>query len=115
MNEGGPCFTKSSAKLANTSSELRRRATVIARNWRLNSSMTVSIFKWPAIYRTVGDEIIGPHVVRVLWPQPDEGAVVEPQPSTFRLSGRYLEPFTPPDALHPLGVDAPALGARNAL
>jgi len=54
--------------------------------------MTVSIFKWPAIYRTVGDEIIGPQVVRVLWPQPDEGAVVEPQPSTFRLSGRTLSP-----------------------
>ncbi len=70
-------------------------------------------FKRSPVHRAVGDEIVGPHVVRVLWPQPDAGAVVEPQPPAFRLSGRYFEPLTPPDALYPLGVDPPAFGSQQ--
>jgi hypothetical protein len=47
-------------------------------------------------------------VVWIPGPQPNAGAVVEPQPPAFRLSGRYFQPLTPPYALHPLGIDPPA-------
>ena len=49
----------------------------------------------------------------VLRPQPDAGAVGEPQPPAFRLFSRYFEPLTPPDTLHPLGIDPPTLGAQQ--
>jgi hypothetical protein len=48
-----------------------------------------------------------------LRPQPDARAIVEPQPSTFWLLGRYFKPLTPPDALHPLGNEPPACGAQQ--
>src|SRR5580698_1924739 len=49
-------------------------------------------FERSPIDGAVGHEIVSPHVIRVLWPQPDTRAIVEPQPSAFRLFGRYLSP-----------------------
>jgi hypothetical protein len=54
-------------------------------------------------------------VVRVLWPQANTRTVVEPQPPAFRLFGRYFQPLTPPDALHPFGIDPPASTRSSAV
>jgi len=60
------------------------------------------------IMGAVLDEVVGPDVVAVLRPKPDARSVSEPEPPPLRLSGRHLEPFTPPDPLDPLVVDEPA-------
>ena len=52
-------------------------------------------------------------MIGVLRPQPDTRTIVEPQPSAFRLFGRYFKPFTLPDALHPLAINPPACGAQQ--
>ena len=52
-------------------------------------------FEWSSIDSAVGHEIIRPHVVRVLWPEPYARTVIEPQPSAFRLFGRNFKPLTP--------------------
>jgi hypothetical protein len=54
------------------------------------------------------DEVIGPHMIGALRPQPDAGAVVEPQAAALRLPRRHLQPLLPPDALDALVVGAPA-------
>ena len=70
-------------------------------------------FERSPIDGAVGHEIVSPHVIRVLWPQPDTRAIVEPQPSAFRLFGRYFKPFTLPDAQHPFAINPPACGAQQ--
>jgi hypothetical protein len=47
-------------------------------------------------------------MVRVLRPQPDARAVVEPEPALLRLLPRHFQPLPPPDPLHPLAVHPPA-------
>lgn len=54
------------------------------------------------------DEVVAPHVVGALGPQPHAGAVVQPEPPARPLPPGNLEPLLPPDALHPLVVDPPA-------
>jgi hypothetical protein len=65
---------------------------------------------------TVLDEVIGPDVIRPLRPQPDGGAVVQPQTAALRLPRRHLQLLLPPDpaALDALVVGAPAR-TRTAL
>jgi hypothetical protein len=70
-------------------------------------------FQWSPLNCAISDEIVGPHVIGILRPQADTGPVIEPQSAPFRLSRRYFQPLTPPDALHPLGIDPPALRARQ--
>src|SRR5215470_13711884 len=80
MCSGTPrCFI-TSAKLSITSYLPKRRATRIARHSRLNSSSKVSRRR----------------------PQPHTRAVVEPQPPARPLLLRHLQPFPPPDPLHPV-------------
>jgi hypothetical protein len=50
------------------------------------------------------DEIIGPDVVGSLWPEPDAGAVIEPETALLWLFPRDFEPLAPPDPLDPLVV-----------
>ena len=59
------------------------------------------------------DEVVGPDVVRPLRPEPDTGAVGQPQPPAPWLARRHFEPLAPPDALDPLGVHHPALGPQQ--
>jgi hypothetical protein len=59
------------------------------------------------------DEVVGPDVIAVLGPEPDAGAVVEPEASTLRLPGRNLQPLASPDPLDPLVVDQPAGPAQQ--
>ena len=54
----------------------------------------------PAIVRARLHEIVAPHVIGVLGPQPDAAFVVEPQSSPRLVLGRNFQTFTPPDALH---------------
>ena len=50
----------------------------------------------PSVVGAVLDEVVGPDVVAVLRPQPDAGAVVEPEPAPLRLL--LAEPSAPPAA-----------------
>ena len=54
-------------------------------------------------------------MVRVLGPQPEAGAVRQPEPAPLGLLLRDLEPLAPPDPLHPLVVDHPARGRAQQL
>ena len=60
------------------------------------------------IVGAVFDEVVGPDVIAVLGPEPDTGAVVQPQSAPLRLPGWNLQPLASPDSLHPLVIDEPA-------
>jgi hypothetical protein len=63
------------------------------------------------LLRTMGavlDKVVGPDVVRAFGPQAEARSIRQPEPATLGLLGRNLQPFTPPDPLHPLVVDHPA-------
>ena len=67
-----------------------------------------------AVMRTILDEVVGPHVIAVLGPEPDARAVVEPRAATLRLLGRHLQPLAPPDPLIlSLSKDRRALRSRS--
>lgn len=56
----------------------------------------------------IRNEVIRPDMVGPLRPQPQSGAVIEPQPPPLGLFLWDLQPLTPPDPLDPLLVDQPA-------
>ena len=58
-------------------------------------------------------EVVGPHVILVQWPEPDARAIVEPQPTPFRLPSGHFQPLLPPDTLHTLVVHLPALDTQQ--
>ncbi len=66
-----------------------------------------------AIVRTVHDEVVAPHMAGILRPEPNAGTVVKPQTHSLWLSLRYLEPFTSPYQLDPLGIEHPAFVAQQ--
>src|SRR5208282_3515512 len=53
-------------------------------------------------------KIVGPDMVAALRPQPDAGAVIQPQTATWLLFPGYFQPLTTPDALDPVGTHIPA-------
>jgi hypothetical protein len=59
------------------------------------------------------DEVVGPDVIAVLGPEPDAGAVVQPEPTALRLLLGNLQPLASPDPLDPLVVDQPASPAQQ--
>ena len=59
------------------------------------------------------DEVVGPHVIAVLGPELDAGAVVQPETTALRLPGGHLQPLASPDPLDPLVVDEPAGPAQQ--
>jgi len=61
-----------------------------------------------AIMGAILDEVVGPYVIGILWPQPDAGPVRQPQSPPFRLLTGYFEPLAPPDPLHPAIAHRPA-------
>jgi hypothetical protein len=65
------------------------------------------------IVGSVLDEVVGPDVIAVLGPEPNAGAVVQPEAAALRLPSRNLEPLASPDPLHPLVVDEPAGAAQQ--
>jgi hypothetical protein len=53
-------------------------------------------------------------VIAVLGPEPDAGALVEPETAPLRPLGRHLEPLTPPDPFDALGVhDPPSIAQQG--
>ena len=66
-----------------------------------------------AIVDAVLNQVIGPDVIAVLGPEPEAGAVVQPEPATLRLPGRHLQPLASPDPLHPLVIHEPAGPAQQ--
>ena len=65
------------------------------------------------IMRAILDEIIGSDMPLVHWSDPNAGAVTQPETATFRLFHRHFQPFTPPDAIHPLLVHMPAIPSQQ--
>ena len=63
---------------------------------------------FPSVVRAILDEVVGPHVIAMLGPQPDARAVRQPQPAALGLFGGNLQPLSPPDPLDALVVDDPA-------
>ena len=61
------------------------------------------------------DKVVGPDVIGALGPQPDAGAVRQPEPAALGLLFGDLQPLTPPDPLHPLVVHHPAGGRAQQL
>ena len=57
---------------------------------------------------TILDEVVGPDVIGPLGAQADAGSVSQPEPASFGLPGRNLQPLASPDSLNPLVVDDPA-------
>src|ERR1017187_1519963 len=54
----------------------------------------------PSIVRHCLHKIVAPHMIRPLRPQPDTRTISEPQPPSWPLFLRYLQPFASPDPLH---------------
>jgi hypothetical protein len=65
------------------------------------------------IVGAVLDKVVGPDVIAVLGPEPDTGAVIQPETAALRLLGRLFQPLASPDTLHPLVVDEPAGPAQQ--
>ena len=63
----------------------------------------------PPILGAILHEVVRPHVIGSLRPQPDARAVVEPDTPTLGLLLRDFQPFPPPDAVDTLDAHAPAL------
>ena len=62
---------------------------------------------------SVLDEVVGPDMIAVLGPEPDAGAVVQPEAAALRLPGGNLQPLASPDPLDPLVVDEPTGPAQQ--
>jgi len=59
-------------------------------------------------------EVVAPHVVTMLGPQPYAAPVVEPQTPAFGLLRRHFQPLPPPDPLDPLVIDMPAIPPQQS-
>jgi hypothetical protein len=53
-------------------------------------------------------QLVGPDMPRILRPQPDARAIVQPEPAAFRLLLWHLQPLLAPDPLDTLAVHRPA-------
>jgi hypothetical protein len=62
----------------------------------------------PAIMGAALNKVEAPHVMGSLGPQPNAGAVVEPQPASRLMLLGHLQPLTAPDALYPIPAHTPA-------
>ena len=67
-----------------------------------------------AVSRGTELKIHGPHLLRVLSPVPPHRAVCGPCPRALPGSGP-LQAFLPPEPLHPLVIDDPALPTQQAV
>ena len=52
-------------------------------------------------------EVVAPHMIASLRPEPDAGSIVEPEPASRPLFLGYFEPLTAPDPLHPVAAHVP--------
>lgn len=61
------------------------------------------------------DEVIGPDVVLVPWPEPHARSIVQPEALSLRLLGWDLQPLAPPYACNPFVIYMPALSAQQCV
>lgn len=54
------------------------------------------------------DEVVGPDMIGVFRPEPDAGPVIEPETASGLVFLGYFQPLAAPDALYPVGANAPA-------
>ena len=54
------------------------------------------------------NKVIAPYVIAPFRPQSNARPIIQPQRSAGLLSGRHLQAFPPPDALHPVFSHVPA-------
>src|SRR5271155_599743 len=66
-----------------------------------------------AVVRATAHKIVRPHVILPLWTQPHAAAIVQPQPSPFRLFLRHFQAFLSPHPLNTLVVYHPALVSQH--
>jgi hypothetical protein len=57
---------------------------------------------------SVVNKVIRPDMIAVLWPQPQAGSVIQPEPPFLGLFHRYFQPLTSPQAFNALVSDLPA-------
>ena len=69
--------------------------------------------QWPAILRSIGNEVIAPDVVRILGSKADAGSVVQPEPAALGLPLWHLEALLAPDSLDTLVVYSPSLAPQE--
>src|SRR5450756_2095528 len=67
----------------------------------------------PSIMGLGAHEVVAPDMVRVLGAQSYARPVVEPQPASWLLLLRNLQPLTTPDSLHPILADGPACSSQE--
>src|SRR5215210_631587 len=67
----------------------------------------------PSVMGPILDEVVRPDVIAVLGPQPDAGSVRQPEPSSFGLLLRNLQPLASPDPLDTLVVDEPTCATQK--
>ena len=63
---------------------------------------------FPPVVCAIFDEIVRPHVIAMLGPQPDARTVRQPQPTALGLFGGNFQPLSSPDPLNALVVVDPA-------
>ena len=61
-----------------------------------------------AVVGSLCHKVIRPHMIGVFGSKPHTRTVIQPQPASFRLFGRYFESFLTPDSFHSLNVHLPA-------
>src|SRR5512142_4183 len=59
------------------------------------------------VVRGFAHEIVAPHVVAILGPQPHTRTGIPPQAPALGLPRWHFQPFPAPEPLHPLMVDLP--------
>lgn len=59
------------------------------------------------------DKVKSPDVMAPARSKPDTGTVIQPETTSFGLFRRHLQPFSPPDPSHTLGIHMPALSAKQ--
>ena len=69
--------------------------------------------EFASIMGAILDEIVGPDMVRILWPQTDAGSVIQPQPPFLRLLLRDFQPLPSPDPLDAFDVHGPACRVKH--
>jgi hypothetical protein len=53
------------------------------------------------------DKVVAPDMIAMLWPEPDTGSVIEPEPASRFVFPRYFQPLTAPDPLHAITANLP--------
>ena len=61
-----------------------------------------------SVMGAVLDEVVGPDMIALLWPQPNARSVGQPEPAALGLLRWDLQPLASPDTLDPLVVNYPA-------